>query len=100
MFGLNFSNYKLSLIIVVTGATINALVSIFINILIIVRRLKAQSYILLITNIALIMFSIVFVGRYGLLGGVILFTGVNCIQALLLYMVYIFTVRRARNVIS
>lgn len=100
VFGLNFSNYKLSLIIVVTGATINALVSIFINILIIVRRLKAQSYILLITNIALIMFSIVFVGRYGLLGGVILFTGVNCIQALLLYVVYIFTVRRARNVIS
>ena len=96
VFGIDFSKYRLSLIIVVAGGTINALVSIFINMLIILRRFKQQFYILLVTNIVLIVLSDIFIKEYGLLGGVTLFTAINLIQAYLLFMVYKRTLKRPK----
>lgn len=100
VFGVNFSSYKASLMIIVAGGIINALVSILINILIIMRRFKYQFYILLTTNATLVVFSAIFVKQYGLLGGVILFVSVNIVQVLLLAMVYSRTLQRARGAIS
>lgn len=87
-FGIEFGDYKLALIIMVAGGIVNSLVSIFINILIVMRSFKSQFYILLITNVALAIFSCIFIDKYGLIFGVILFFIVNILQFLLLYVLY------------
>ncbi|HVC36228.1 MAG TPA: hypothetical protein VNE40_02175 [Candidatus Dormibacteraeota bacterium] len=94
VFGINFSGYKLALIIMVAGGVVNALVALFINILIIMRQLKDQFYILLVTNVVLGILSATLVRKYGLLGGVSLFATINILQISLLSVVYRMIVKR------
>ncbi len=88
IFGVSFENYYVSLLVIAAGAAANAYVAIYTNIFIIMRHFKAIFYILLLTNIALIPFSIYFVREYSLLGAVSLFTIVNMIQAIGLTIAY------------
>jgi O-antigen/teichoic acid export membrane protein len=95
IFGLDFSKYRTALLIIVAGAILNALVSIYINILVIIRHFKGQFYVLLFTNLALVGASMVVVQERGLLGGVTLFTLFNLVQALMLFAIYKGILRRS-----
>ena len=97
VFGIDFSQYQLPLMIIVTGGIINATVSVFINIFTIIRSFKYQFYILLFTNILLVLVSAGFIKKYGLEGGVTLFTSINFIQMMLLIFTYKMTLSRAIN---
>gem|GEM_PF-5502602 len=97
VFGVRFSQYQASLMIIVTGGIVNAIVSVFINIFTIIRSFKYQFYILLFTNILLAFFSASFVKKYGLEGGVTLFTVINFVQIVLLVYAYRITLKRAIN---
>lgn len=88
IFDLDFDPYLLSLVILTMGSMANATVAVFIVILTIMRSLKPQFYILASTNLLLIPVSVLFIPKYGLLGGVSLFLGVSILQAGLLFMVY------------
>lgn len=88
VFGVDFSGYKDPLLIMIIGALANALVAIFINILIIMRHFKEQFYILLITNCLLVIASFLLIKTHGLTSGVILFTLTNSIQVGLIYGAY------------
>ncbi|MDB5162035.1 MAG: hypothetical protein JWM52_543 [Candidatus Saccharibacteria bacterium] len=94
VFGIDFSIYKSALIIMVFGAAVNAYVSIYINILTIMRHFKGQFYVLLFTNIGLVIVSMVFVNTFGLIGAVVLYTLTNLIQAIILSAVYKRLMRR------
>lgn len=88
IFNIDFSDYKLALMIMIAGGVINALVGVFINLFIIMRRFKAQFYILLFTNILLAVCSIFIVKTNGLVGGVSLFAATNVIQLVLFMILY------------
>lgn len=95
VFGVDFSQYQTALMIIVAGAIINAIVSIFINIFIIIRAFKHPFYTLLITNVFLAILSAMFIGQYGLMGGVTLFTVINAVQAGSLFVGYKRTLAKA-----
>lgn len=88
VFGVSFEAYRLPLIIIVIGAIANAIVTVYINVLTIMRYFKAQFYVLLTTNIVLFVVSAILVRQYGILGGASLFAVVNFIQAFLLVAIY------------
>ena len=88
VFGVDFANYQDALLIIVFGAIINAMVAILMNALIVMRKIKVQFYILLLTSIALVAASAFFIRPFGLDGGVTLFAIVSCAQLLLLGVVY------------
>jgi len=97
IFGLDFSSYQFALIVIVVGGIFNALVTVFINILVITRNFTSQVIILLSTNAVLVIISAYIVSRYGLYGGVILFTIMNIVQLLLFYVVYRHMLRKRIN---
>jgi len=97
-FGVSFEAYKLALAVVVLGGIANSLVFILINILTIIRRIKIQMYVLLITNIALVGASMYVTRDYGLMGGIGLFAGVNSIQFILLFLTYKVSLKRSADV--
>jgi len=99
IFGVDFSSYGLALVIIVIGGILNAVVSIFINIFTIIRQFKYQFYILLISNLLLVVLSAGFIKQYGLEGGVILFTIINMLQALLLFVAYELSLARQNRTI-
>ena len=88
VFGIDFVEYREALLVIVAGGVLNAVVSIYVNILTIMRYFKAQFYILLLTNIILAIASVSVIQRYGLLGGVTLYSMVNLIQMALLFGAY------------
>ena len=100
VFGVDFSHHWLPLMVVVTGGVVNAVVTVFIYVLIIMRCLKSQFYILLTTNTVLAFISPFIISQYSLLGGVILFVTINILQLLLLGGLYEITLKRARNTIN
>lgn len=97
VFGVDFSNYKTALLIIVTGGVINSIVAIFMTILTIMRTFKIQFYVLLLTNLALLAVSPAIIQSGGLVAGVSLFTGVNLLQLTLLMMLYGSKVLRSRH---
>jgi O-antigen/teichoic acid export membrane protein len=97
VFGVDFGDYKVALMVMIIGGIVNAFVSIFINILIVMRHFKAQFYILLCTNIALVILSYIIIRSHGLLSGIALFTGINVVQAVLLAVAYRYTLRKQQT---
>lgn len=97
LFGVDFSNYKLALMILVVGGIVNALVGILINVLTIIRHIRAQFYVLLLTNILLAIVSAYIIKEQGLLGGVGLFAVTSIAQVVLLAAIYIVTLKKATN---
>ena len=96
VFGLDFGAYKTALMIMVAGGLANAVVSVFINILVVTRHFKAQFFILLLSNILLTLLSFLTIKNYGLLAGVGLFAFINLIQVLLLTVAYNAVLRKSR----
>lgn len=88
VFGVSFAGYKLSLMIMIAGGTLNAIATILINVLIIARHFIGQFYALLTTNIVLALLSSIIVKRHGLVGGVSLFAATTLCQLLILFYVY------------
>lgn len=95
VFGVSFADYKTALIIMVAGGVANALVGVFMNILTIMRRFKAQFYILLITNTVLTLACVFTLRMHGMIGGVYLFAIASTLQLVLLLMVYNGILRKA-----
>lgn len=88
IFGISLGQYKLELMIMVTGAAISALVSIYVNVLIVMRLFKGQFYTLLLSNVLLVVVSPLMISRYAMLGSVILFSLIGVLQLILLTLIY------------
>lgn len=96
IFGIDFEGYKLALMVMVLGALANAMVAVFINILTVMRRFKSQFYILLITNIILVIASMLIIKGQGIVSGVALFTLINIAQVALLLFMYVMILKGVR----
>lgn len=88
VFGIDFSDYKIALLVLVIGAIANTVAGILTNALTIMRHFKVQFTILLTGGIMLLPLCAVFVPKYGLLGAVCLYSVINAVQALCLYIAY------------
>jgi len=93
VFGIDFSGYRLELIVIVLGAVLNAFVAIGVNILTVMRRFKGLFYTLLFSSIVLVPISYILVARESIMGGVISFAVVCGLQACVLYVVYRYSLR-------
>lgn len=88
IFGININNFQLDLIIMVIGAAANAFVSIYVNLLIIMRRFKGQFYALLLTDILAVAVSMCLIERLAMLGSVLVFMLISLLQVTLLLVIY------------
>ena len=96
VFGIDISNFRIDLTIMVIGAVANAFVSIYVNLLIILRRFKGQFYTLLVTNILAVVLSVYLIDRLAMLGSVLVFMIISFLQAIILLFIY---KRSLKNVI-
>lgn len=96
VFGIDINNFRIDLTIMVIGAVANAFVSIYVNLLIILRRFKGQFYTLLVTNILAVILSVYLIDRMAMLGSVLVFMIISFLQATILLFIY---KRSLRNVI-
>lgn len=88
IFGININNFQLDLTIMVIGAAANAFVSIYVNLLIIMRRFKGQFYTLLLTDILAVVVSMCLIERLAMLGSVLVFMLISFLQLALLLVIY------------
>jgi len=96
VFGIDINNFRIDLTIMVIGAVANAFVSIYVNLLIILRRFKGQFYTLLVTNILAVVLSAYLIDRLAMLGSVLVFMIISFLQAIILLFIY---KRSLKNVI-
>ena len=96
VFGIDINNFRIDLTIMVIGAVANAFVSIYVNLLIILRRFKGQFYTLLVTNILAVILSVCLIDRLAMLGSVLVFMIISFLQAIILLFIY---KRSLKNVI-
>lgn len=96
VFGIDINNFRIDLTIMVIGAVANAFVSIYVNLLIILRRFKGQFYTLLVTNILAVILSVYLIDRMAMLGSVLIFMIISFLQAIILLFIY---KRSLKNVI-
>lgn len=96
VFGIDINNFRIDLTIMVIGAVANAFVSIYVNLLIILRRFKGQFYTLLVTNILAVVLSVYLIDRLAMLGSVLVFMTISFLQAIILLFIY---KRSLKNVI-
>lgn len=96
VFGIDINNFRIDLTIMVIGAVANAFVSIYVNLLIILRRFKGQFYTLLVTNILAVVLSIYLIDKLAMLGSVLVFMIISFLQAAILLFIY---KRSLKNVI-
>lgn len=96
VFGIDINNFRIDLTIMVIGAVANAFVSIYVNLLIILRRFKGQFYTLLVTNILALILSVYLIDRLAMLGSVLVFMIISFLQAIILLFIY---KRSLKNVI-
>ena len=88
IFGININNFQLDLTIMVIGAAANAFVSIYVNLLIIMRRFKGQFYTLLLTDILAVVVSMCLIERLAMLGSVLVFMLISFLQLALWLVIY------------
>lgn len=88
IFGININNFRLDLTIMVIGAAANAFVSIYVNLLIIMRRFKGQFYTLLLTDVLAVVMSICLIEQLAILGSVLVFMLISFLQLALLLVIY------------
>lgn len=96
VFGIDINNFRIDLTIMVIGAVANAFASIYVNLLIILRRFKGQFYTLLVTNILAAVLSVYLIDRLAMLGSVLVFMTISFLQAIILLFIY---KRSLKNVI-
>ena len=95
IFGININNFQLDLTIMVIGAAANAFVSIYVNLLIIMRRFKGQFYTLLLTDILAVVVSMCLIERLAMLGSVLVFILISFLQLALLLVIYKWSLKDA-----
>ena len=95
IFGININNFQLDLTIMVIGAVANAFVSIYVNLLIIMRRFKGQFYTLLLTDILAVAVSMCLIERSAMLGSVLVFMLISFLQLALLLVIYKWSLKDA-----
>ena len=95
IFGININNFQLDLTIMVIGAAANAFVSIYVNLLIIMRRFKGQFYTLLLTDILAVVVSMCLIERLAMLGSVLVFMLISFLQLALLLVIYKWSLKDA-----
>ena len=95
IFGININNFRLDLTIIVIGAAANAFVSIYVNLLIIMRRFKGQFYTLLLTDILAVAVSMCLIERLAMLGSVLVFMLISFLQLALLLVIYKWSLKNA-----
>ena len=88
IFGINLNSFRLDLTIMVIGAAANAFVSIYVNLLIIMRRFKGQFYTLLLTDILAVVMSMCLIEQLAMLGSVLVFMLISFLQVALLLFIY------------
>ena len=88
IFGININNFRLDLTIMVIGAAANAFISIYVNLLIIMRRFKGQFYTLLLTDILAVAVSMCLIEQLAMLGSVLVFMLISFLQVALLLFIY------------
>jgi len=88
IFGIAIDNFRMDLTIMVIGAVANAFVSIYVNLLIIMRRFKGQFYTLLFTDILAVAMSAYLVSQFAMLGSVLVFMLISFLQVALLFFIY------------
>ena len=98
VFGVNFEGYEQALNVIVVGGIASALITVFLNIFVIMRKVNFALYALLITNIVLIPISFFAVQSYGLSGGVWAFTITNIVQLLIIVMYFNNIEKRSRKI--
>lgn len=96
VFGIDINNFRIDLTIMVIGAVANAFASIYVNLLIILRRFKGQFYTLLVTNILAVILSVYLIDKLAMLGSVLVFMIISFLQAIILLFIY---KRSLKNVI-
>ena len=84
IFSVRAEQFHWELVVMVAGAVANALVSIYVNTLIVMRLFKWQFYTLLITNITSVGLSYWLVDSYAMMGSVVVFAGISLVQAVIL----------------
>lgn len=84
IFGISFVDYYASLVVIVAGGVASALVTVYLNAFVIMRRIKFAVIVLTVTNILLVPLSYFMVRDGGVLGGVWAFTGVNIVQLMMI----------------
>lgn len=84
IFGIGFDNHRNALIVIVLGGVASALVTIYLNVFVIMRKIEFSLAVLIVTNCLLIPFSLIMVQSEGLLGGVWAFSIANITQLLLI----------------
>ena len=95
IFSININNFQLDLTIMVIGAAANAFVSIYVNLLIIMRRFKGQFYTLLLTDILAVVVSMCLIERLAMLGSVLVFMLISFLQLTLLLVIYKWSLKDA-----
>lgn len=88
IFGVNFEQYRLPLLIIVAGGLASALTTVYLNIYVIMRKIKLPFVVLLITNILLAAASFVVIKNEGLIAGTVLYAVTNIVQFVLLKLDY------------
>lgn len=97
IFGVDFSRYEGSLLIVIAGGIANSMLAIMSCVLTIMRCIKIQAYTLITTVLVLLVVSYVLRAHYSLEFGVALFTITNFIQFVILFILYEFKVNSLKG---
>lgn len=94
IFGIGFGGHKMALDVIVLGGIMSALVTVFLNVFVIMRKVTFSLIVLIVTNVLLIPASYVVVQQSGLMGGVWAFTITNTIQLCAISLYYHFLWKR------
>lgn len=90
VFGIDFTSHAMALNVIVVGGIASALVTIFLNIFVIMRKVNFSLIVLIVTNLILIPVSYFAVDKFGLMGGVVAFTVTNFVQLALILLYFKF----------
>ncbi len=92
VFGVNFVQYKIPLLIVIVGGIANSMLAIMSGTLTIMRNIRVQAYTLSTTIIILLVVSFLLRHQYSLEIGVVLFTLTNLVQFTILFSWYFYKI--------
>jgi O-antigen/teichoic acid export membrane protein len=97
IFAIDFSLYRVELIVIIIAGVINAFVAIMINTLTIMRKFREQVLLLLLGDGLLLLIARFAVKDNGMGAAIFLYTGISLLQAVLLYVVYRRTLKEKLN---
>lgn len=98
IFNIRIESFFGALLILTAGALTGAVATVYMNILIVMRRFKAQFFIFLTTNIAMALIAMPVVKYTGMNGAVMLFLATTFVQAAGLSFVYLRSINNAGNI--